>query len=417
MARTPTRRRIVLALVGVLTTGAAVACGGGSGGDGGGGSDSIRIGVIGPLSGQLAFGGEDHLRGYELAAAEVNEAGGVNGRTVELVPGDASTPEQGITEVRRLATQEAVDAFIGTYSSGVAATASEAAARYDKVYWETNALANELTERGLENFVRSGMSANAFGDAAGDFLPVVAEQLGKPIGDLTVYIEHEDSIYGTSIAERQVAALEAAGAQVAGNAAHSAAATDLTGSVLQAQQAAADVWLVTGYPTDTTLLMNTAASQGFRPPAIVLTGVGDTADTRDALPAEFLEGILVVGYARPDISEEYGPGSSTYIDAYRESYGEDFRTAPGFTAFAGMKLFLQVLGEADSLAPADVRAAAAELDEPVNTQPNGWGVQFDENFQNTRAVPTVIQWQGGQQVTVYPEEAGAGQGIVGLPLS
>ncbi len=56
---------------------------------------------------------------------------------------------------------------------------------------------------------------------------------------------------------------------------------------------------------------------------------------------------------------------------------------------------------------AKVRAAAAKLDKPLNAYPNGNGAKFDDKFQNTRTFPTVIQWQAGKQVTVFPAEARA----------
>ena len=103
-------------VVAALTLAAAAGCS--EAGAGAAASEPLKIGVIGPLSGAMAYGGEDHFRGYQLAVDEVNENGGIDGREVKLIPGDAVTAEQGLTEARRLATRENVDAFVGTYSSG-----------------------------------------------------------------------------------------------------------------------------------------------------------------------------------------------------------------------------------------------------------------------------------------------------------
>jgi len=60
--------------------------------------------------------------------------------------------------------------------------------------------------------------------------------------------------------------------------------------------------------------------------------------------------------------------------------------------------------------------AAAKLDKPLNSYPSGFGVKFDDKFQNTRAIFTVIQWQGGKQVTVFPAEArGSGVALKNTP--
>ena len=52
-----------------------------------------------------------------------------------------------------------------------------------------------------------------------------------------------------------------------------------------------------------------------------------------------------------------------------------------------------------------VRAAAAKMDKPAKSYATGFGAKFDEKFQNTRAFPTVVQWQSGKVVTVYPKDA------------
>ena len=52
-----------------------------------------------------------------------------------------------------------------------------------------------------------------------------------------------------------------------------------------------------------------------------------------------------------------------------------------------------------------VREAAAKMDKPFQSYPGGYGVKFDDKFQNTRALPVVVQWQSGDTVTVYPKNA------------
>ncbi len=52
-----------------------------------------------------------------------------------------------------------------------------------------------------------------------------------------------------------------------------------------------------------------------------------------------------------------------------------------------------------------VRAAMLATDLPDGATPTGWGARFDERGQNTRARPSVLQWQNGKLVTVFPAEA------------
>jgi branched-chain amino acid transport system substrate-binding protein len=388
--------RIAVALAIAALTGLAAA------------QETLRIGAINPYSGPLALYGDELARGYQLAVDERNAKGGVLGRKVELIRGDATTPQQGITAVDQLVTRDKAELFIGTYVSAISNAASDAALRHQKIYWDTNALATELTERKLPNFVRAGPNAGNFAEmSVRVVLEMIAPALDKQLKDLRVFVEHEDTISGKSIGDAQKKLLDEKGAKVLGQGAHNFRAADLTDVVLRARRANPDVWMQMGFVPDTNLLLRTAREQGYKPQVIVLTGTGDTFETLDALGAEYLEGIFVVSYPRPDISEKFGPGAAAYLAAYRKAYNREPIAPQGLTAYTGMRLLLEAVESAGSTEMTKVRAAAAKMNKPLNAYPSGFGVQFDEKFQNLRAYPTVIQWQGGKQVTVFPAEARA----------
>ena len=367
--------------------------------------EPIRIGAINPYSGPVALYGDEVARGYQLAIDEANAKGGVIGRKIELFRGDAGNPQQGIAAVEKLVGDK-VDIFVGTYISAVSNAASDAAMRYSKIYWDTNALAADLTERGLPNFVRSGPYSASFAEVSANAArDLLAPALGKQIKGLRVWIESEDSIYGTSIAKRQKELLEKEGATVVGVGAHNFRAIDLTDSVLRAKGAAPDVWINTGYVPDGNLLLRTMRDQGFKPAAILLVGTGDTFETLEALGAEYLEGVAVVGYPRPDQTESYGPGAAAYLAAYKKKYERDPIAPQSMAAYVGAQMLIEAIAAAGSVDMEKVRAAAAKMDKPEKSYATGFGAKFDAQFQNTRAFPTVVQWQSGKIVTVYPKEA------------
>jgi branched-chain amino acid transport system substrate-binding protein len=367
--------------------------------------EPIRIGAINPYSGPVALYGDEVSRGYQIAIDEANAKGGVIGRKIELVRGDAGNPQQGISAVEKLASEK-VDIFTGTYVSAVSNAASDAAMRYSKIYWDTNALAADLTQRGLPNFIRSGPYAASFAEVSAQAVrELLAPALGKPVNGLKVWLESEDSIYGTSIAKLQKELMEKEGVTVVGVGAHNFRAIDLTDSVLRAKNAAPDVWVNTGYIPDGNLLMRTMRDQGFKPAAIMVVGTGDTFEVLDALGAEFLEGVTAVAYPRPDQTETYGPGAAAYLAAYKKKYERDPIAPQGMTAYVGMQMLIEAIGAAGSVDMEKVRAAAAKMDKPAKSYATGFGAKFDAQFQNTRAFPTVVQWQSGKIVTVFPKDA------------
>src|SRR6476469_1027859 len=78
----------------------------------------IKIASVGPMSGQYAAFGEQLRKGAEMAVAEINAAGGVNGQKLELEIGDdACDPKQATAVANKLASRKVV--FVaGHYCSG-----------------------------------------------------------------------------------------------------------------------------------------------------------------------------------------------------------------------------------------------------------------------------------------------------------
>ena len=73
-------------------------------------ADNIKVGIISPLTGAWTVYGKAHISGFELAADEINAAGGVLGRQLELVVGDSKTePRIVVEQANRLIRQEKVD--------------------------------------------------------------------------------------------------------------------------------------------------------------------------------------------------------------------------------------------------------------------------------------------------------------------
>lgn len=370
---------------------------------------TLRVGVIVPLSGPFAREGEEVKRGYELALAESD--GKIAGKTVELIVGDAFAPEDTMAEVDRLATLENVDLFIATYASPASQAGSEAAARYGLPWIETHATTDSLTTRGLENYFRTTARAVDFAEASAEFVvDGLAPELG---GDISVYIEHEDGPYGTAVSETQIAKLEEAGISVTVGS-HKAAATDVTDSILAAKAADPDVWLNTGYVADSSLLLRTAAANGFRPPAMVLNGAGDSRAVWEAVGEDDLTGVFVTAYTSRIINPEYAPGAEAFLTAYEEEYGELPSDSVASVGYSGMAAARILIEQAEgSVEVADLAAAAEEVDVPMGGLPIGWGLRFDADQQNERIRMAIVQWRSDATTpAVWPEEAAvSGEGI------
>lgn len=85
------------------------------------GGDSVKIGVVLPLTGPAALYGEQSLEGGKLAAKMMNEEGGIlDGKKIELViEDDQSKPELGVNKFKKLIENDKVDAITGGVNSSV----------------------------------------------------------------------------------------------------------------------------------------------------------------------------------------------------------------------------------------------------------------------------------------------------------
>ena len=108
-------------------------------------------------------------------------------------------------------------------------------------------------------------------------------------------------------------------------------------------------------------------------------------------------------------NEEGAPGIAAFADAYRKTYNSEPRSGHSLINYVGAKIFLDAMENAESLEPEDIRAAVMAIDIPVGQTAASIGAKFAENGQNQRAETTIMQWQGGELKTVYPEAAAVSQ--------
>ena len=82
-------------------------------------AQEIKIGALYPLSGPMALLGNHDMNGVELATDIINERGGIKGKKIKLIKGDAPTPEAARSEAERLNIAENHSGIFGTYSSSL----------------------------------------------------------------------------------------------------------------------------------------------------------------------------------------------------------------------------------------------------------------------------------------------------------
>ncbi len=374
-----------------------------------------KIGVLEPLTGNLAVQGKLHLEGYEIMRDLINTRfGGVMGRKLVLVSGDATDPTAAASEAARLATREGVKIITGTFSSTLCGAASEAAARQNVIYWETSCVDPRFTRRNLKNVFRTEIDGTGFGWYNIEFVAkYLAQKLGKKPSELRIAFLAEDSSYGQSVTE---AARERAkkefGMQEVGLEYYTFTTNDLTPIILKLKNANADILHHIARDQDAILFWRQAREHNLQVKAVVhagATGYGNNgfgkAFGNDA------NGPFVLAEPGPGlIIDKFRPEGQVIERAFREAMkaktGSDVPTSGHQLAAGGLWILKLVLdaGKTDDIDK--FHAAAMKLDLPVGSALNGWGVKFEPSGQNSnsRVQHYMLQWQNGSLVTVWPEE-------------
>jgi branched-chain amino acid transport system substrate-binding protein len=230
---------------------------------------AVKLGVLHPVSGALAYSGQQGRLGAVFAIEELNAAGGIKalgGAKVEAVLGDAqSTPDGGNAEVEKM-NAAGVAAIVGGYASSICLAASQTAARYDLPYVVDVGVADNIVTRGLKNTFRFGPGFGVIAKTAIDNLVAINDQADKAAK--TVMIVHEDSLFGSGLAKLLNAQLPERGFQVLETIPHPTPTRDFNNVVLKIKAQNPDLVIPANYYNEYVLLARTMQQQRVRPKGV-----------------------------------------------------------------------------------------------------------------------------------------------------
>src|SRR5690349_24808308 len=172
----PNRRRFVAQAAGAATALAFPLVGGAQ-------PRSVKVGVLHPVTGALAYSGQQCREGALMAIEDINRAGGIKslgGAKIEPLLGDAqSTPAAGTAEIEKM-NEAGVSAVVGAYASAICLATTQAAARYGLPHVVDVGVADQIVERGLKNTFRFGPGYKKSTEVAMANLLVLNKAAGNP---------------------------------------------------------------------------------------------------------------------------------------------------------------------------------------------------------------------------------------------
>ena len=234
-------------------------------------SDVIRIGHLTPVTGFLGPLGEFAQMGIRLAADEINAAGGVMGRKIDLVMEDSVNPQTGSAKAERLIERDKVAMIIGEISSATALGIGQIANRTKTVFINTGANSDAIRGKDCNAFMFHIEAANSMMvQTVGAYLKQANMISGKKWYMLTA-----DYAFGHDLLKVAKKYVTANGAQMAGEDLVPTDATDFSPYLLKIRQARPDIVASNLAGNQITNFIKQYAEYGLQMP---ITGFGfDTA--------------------------------------------------------------------------------------------------------------------------------------------
>lgn len=274
---------------------------------------TIRIGVAGPFTGDLAAYGDNIKAGVSLKLEEINNAGGINGQKVELVWGDdLCAPKEGGLVGSRFAADKTIVAVIGHLCSSATLAAMPIYVRNGMPVISATSTNPTIGDVGKGWFFRNCYTDDFQGKYLASY--VVPELLGKR----KVAIFYENNDYAIGLKDAFIAGANECGVEVLGAEAYVAKTTDFTPQLTKLLAAKPETIFLCGYHPEGALIASQARKLGFNGPLFGADGIDN------------IDYINIAGRAAdntyctvPFLAEAAGPAGRDFAERFKKAAGRE----------------------------------------------------------------------------------------------
>ncbi|MGA2466074.1 MAG: ABC transporter substrate-binding protein, partial [Thermodesulfobacteriota bacterium] len=304
-------------------------------------ADPIYLGFNDVRSGPFKSNGDKFLMGLEVAVKEINKAGGLLGRPVELVVEDNQMkPEIAVQKLKKMILEDKCEAIFSGTSTGIALSISQNMPRYKKIYICIASFAMDLTGKHFNPYMFRTDSNVAI------LTKSMALYLGKRKDYKKVYMINQDSAYGHDIPnyyERFIKEI-APDTEIVGKGFHPMFEKDFGPYITKVKASGADYLLTGNYGTDLIQLIIQARSFGLKIPMAAIL-IGDI-NAAAAMPGDEAVGSFCVASFMPGVDT---PEARKCEESFYEKSGGTWPVEQVWYAYKGMMLYAEAVKKAGSL--------------------------------------------------------------------
>jgi len=368
-------------------------------------AETVKVGVLLPLTGSQAKFGEIEKRSMEMATEEINAKGGVNGKKIELLfEDDTGKPDVGRSGVEKLISREKVPVITGGYSSSVTAAAAPVAQQFKVPFVICTGSADDITEKRYDYIFRINPPASEYPNAVQSFL----QEVGKDVK--TVALLYENSAFGQSSSKSFEQDAKELGLKIVVKEGYQAGAIDFKPILTKVKAANPDMIYMVSYVMDASLLMRQSKELHINPRMFVGGGAGFTLPEFTKSAGNASDGVYS---ATLWIETLPFPGAKQYFNNFQKKYSSETEYH-GAEAYAAIYVVADALKRAKSITPKDVRDALVKTDMKTAFGPVKF-VSYGKKTQQNKADTYMVQWQKGELEAVWPTSAATKKYIYPTP--
>ena len=299
-------------------------------------ADKIRIGHLTPLTGFLGALGEYAVMGMKMAVEEVNAAGGVLGRPLDVMSEDSVNPQVASTKAQRMFERDDVAVLMGEINSASALTISQVAARNKKLFMSIGARSDALRGKDCNRYTfHVDIPVTVMVNAAGQALVREGLVRGKKIFSLTA-----DYLFGHDLSKAAKKFFAANGGEQIGDELVATDVTDFSPYLLKIRQAKPDLVATNLAGNQVTNFVKQYAEFG-----LPYSVAGFNLNTADAWAAG--EGNLGGFWPTVWHHELQTPGSKAFVAAFMKKHGKPPENH-AWIEYVSLKMMAQAMNETKS---------------------------------------------------------------------
>ena len=233
--------------------------------------DTIKIGAPQPMTGPDAPFGAKFKKAYDLAAEEINAAGGINGKKLEVIIEDHQAKNPlAATVTEKLINQYKVLVITGGRASGQAVEIASVAQRLKTPYVVDHPSGDIITAKGFEWVFRNNPTGSIYPQAFTKFISEVPGAMPK-----SAAVVYDNTVFGKSIAGSAIAFLKSKNVPIVSDEAYPVNTLDFKPIMTKVKAQNPDYLLMMAVATtDAILLTRHAKEMGVSPRAFVGFGGG-----------------------------------------------------------------------------------------------------------------------------------------------